>query len=451
MSFSFKSERFQELCQYALDKAKALGATDSSAEFSESVGQSINVRKGEVETVEQTRDRSFEITVYVGKRKGDASSSDFNKAAIDAVIEKAIDIAKYTAEDPCAGLPDPKTYCKSPRTDLDIYHPWKLSTAKAVSKALEAEQAALDYSPKIRNSEGATVSTEDSHFYMANSNGFSAGFPGSQHYISVTTIAQDKRSKTSPMFRDYWYSSNSNPKKLNKPKLIGQKAAERAVSRLGARKISTRQCPVLFEPRMAASLLRHYVRALYGSSLYRENSFLLDSMGKQVWASHLSVKDDPFVVGGAGSSPFDDEGCKVKARTVVKKGVVNGYFLSTYSARKLNLETTGNSGGEHNLIVTSTKTVPGGLDAMLKKMGTGLLVTEAMGQGVNPVTGDYSRGVFGYWVENGVIVHPVEEITIASNLKDMFANLVAIGDDFDWVGNKWISSMLIESMTVAGN
>lgn len=451
MTFSFKSERFQELCEYALQKAKSLGATDSTAEFSESVGQSINVRLGEVETIEQTRDRGFEMTVFVGKRKGDASSSDFNKEAIDAVIEKAVDIAKYTAEDSYAGLPDPTTYCKRPRSDLEIHHPWKLSTAKAIEKALEAEQAALDYSSKIRNSDGASVSTEQSHFYMASSNGFAGGFPSSSHHISVSAIAQEKKSKNSPMYRDFWYSSNVNPKKLAKPKSIGNKAGERATARLGARKISTRQCPVLFEPRMAASLLGHYVRALYGTALYRENSYLLDSMGKKVWASHLSVKDDPFVPGGAGTSPFDEEGCKVKARTVVKKGEVNGYFLSTYSARKLNLESTGNCGGTHNLIVSSTKATPGGLSGMLALMGTGLLVTETMGQGVNPVTGDYSKGAFGYWVENGVIVHPVEEITIASNLKDMFANVVAVGDDFDWVSNKWISSMLIETMTVAGN
>lgn len=451
MTFSFKSERFQELCEYALKKAKSLGATDSSAEFSETVGQSIDVRKGEVETIEQTRDQSFEMTVYVGKRKGEASSSDFNLDAIDAVIEKAIDIAKYTAEDPFNGLPEPDTYCKRPRTDLEIFHPWKLPTSKAIKKALQAEQAAFDYSPKIRNSDGATISSENSHFYMANSNGFCGGYPDSEHYISVTTIAQDKKSKSSPMCRDYSYSLNTNPKDLRKPELIGEMAAQRAVARLGARKISTRQCPVLFEPRIATSLIKHYIQAIYGKSLYREDSFLIDSMGTQVWAPHISIKDDPYVLGGIGSSPFDSEGCKVKARTIVKRGVVNGYLLSTYSGKKLNMATTGNCGGEHNLILSSSKTIKGGLNAMLKKMDTGLLVTEAMGQGVNPVTGDYSRGAFGFWVEKGVIVHPVEEITIAGNLKDMLFNVVAVGDDFEWIGNKWVSSMLLESMTVAGN
>ncbi|MDX1668336.1 MAG: metallopeptidase TldD-related protein, partial [Limnobacter sp.] len=325
------------------------------------------------------------------------------------------------------------------------------STAKLIEKALTAEQAALDVSKKIRKSDGATVATEVSQFYMANSRGFAGGYPSSDHHISVSPIAQEKKSKNSPMYRDFWYSSELDPKKLAKPASIGKTAAERALARMGARKISTRQCPVLFEPRMAAGLIRHFLGAISGGAQFRESSFLLNSLGQQAWASHLTIKEDPFIPGGRGSSPFDGEGVKVKARTLLKSGVVNGYLLNTYSARKLDMKSTGNDGGAHNLLVSSKQTVPGGFKAMLKKMGTGLLVTEAMGQGVNSVTGDYSRGAFGYWVENGAIVHPVEEITIAGNLKDIYMGLVAIGDDFEWVGNKWVSSMLIEQMTVAGN
>jgi PmbA protein len=450
MGFSFKSETFQELTEYALKKAKSLGATDCAVDISEAVGQSVSVRMGEIETIEHTRDKSFGVSVFKGKKRGNASSSDFSLEAIDSAIRAALDIAKYTAADKFAGLPDEENISKRHR-DLDLYHPWNLSTAKAVEKALTMEQAAFDVSKHIRNSDGANVSTESGHFYAANSKGFKGGYPYSRHSLSVSPIAQAKKSKDSPMQRDFWYSSERKAKDLAKPAKIGAYAAQRALARLGSKPITTRNCPVIFEAPIAASLVSHYVGAVSGSSLYRKTSFLLDSLGKQVWAPHITIKEDPFIEGAHGSSPFDEEGVKVKARTVVKKGVCNGYFLSSYSARKLGMETTGNAGGTHNLILTSTKTVSGGLDALLKTMGTGLLVTEMMGQGVNGVTGDYSRGAFGYWVENGIIVHPVEEITIAGNLKDMLANIVAVGDDAYWRGSKHVGSILIESMTVAGN
>ncbi|MBU0783276.1 MAG: metalloprotease PmbA [Gammaproteobacteria bacterium] len=450
MGFSFKSETFQELTDYALKKAKSLGATDCAVDISEAVGQSVSVRMGQIETIEHTRDKNISLSVFVRNKRGNASSSDFSLQAIDSAIQAALDIAKYTASDKFAGLPDEANLAKRHR-DLDLYHPWNLSIAKAVEKALAMEQAAFDVSKQIRNSDGANVSTEAGHFFAANSRGFRGGYPYSEHSLSVSLIAQAKKSKDSPMQRDYWNSSDRNARNLAKPAKIGAYAAQRALARLGSRPINTGNCPVIFEAPVAASLLNHYIRAVSGASQYRKTSFLLNALGKQVWAPHITIKEDPFIAGAHGSSPFDEEGVKVKARTVVKKGVCNGYFLSSYSARKLGMETTGNAGGTHNLILSSTKTVSGGLDALLKTMGTGLLVTEMMGQGVNGVNGDYSRGAFGYWVENGIIVHPVEEITIAGNLKDMLANIVAVGDDSYWRGSKYVGSILIESMTVAGN
>ncbi|MFN4328038.1 MAG: metalloprotease PmbA [Limnobacter sp.] len=450
MAFGFKSETFQELTEYALKKAKALGATDCAVDISEGVGQSVNVRLGKVETIEHTRDKSLGVSVFVGQRRGNASSSDFSLTAIDSTIQAALDIARYTAEDPYAGLPDADVLSRRHR-DLDLFHPWKLSTAKAVEKALVMEQAALDFSPKIRNSDGANVSLETGHFFSANSRGFRGGYPYSRHSLSVSPIAQAGRRKDSPMQRDYWYSSERNAKNLAKPATVGKIAAERAVARLGARPISTRKCPVIFEGRVATSLISHFVGAVSGSSLYRKTSFLLDSLGQQVWAPHITLKEDPFIAQAHGSSPFDDEGLKIKPRTVVRKGVVEGYFLSTYSGRKLGMPSTGNAGGAHNLILSSSRMVAGGLQGLIEQMGTGLVVTEMMGQGVNGVTGDYSRGVFGYWVENGVIVHPVEEITIAGNVKDMFKGIVAMADDAQWWGSKHMGSVLIDSMTLAGN
>jgi PmbA protein len=450
MGFSFKSETFQELSDYTLKKAKLLGATDCVVQIVEDMGQSVSVRMGKIETIERTRNKSLNIKVYSGKSTGEASTSNFSLTAIDSVVQAALDIARFTASDEFAGLPDEANLSKRHR-DLDLCHPWNLSTAKALDKALAMEQAAFDMSNKIRNSDGANVSTELGYLFMANTKGFKGGYPYSEHSMSISPIAQNQKSKNSPMQRDFWYQSERDYRNLAKPEKIGEYAAQRALARLGSKPISTRNCPVIFEAPIAGNLLTHYVRALSGVSLYQKSSFLLNAMGTLVWAPHITIEEDPFIPGAMNSSPFDNEGVKVRKRTIVKKGKCNGYFLSSYSARKLGMQTTGNYGGNHNLILKSTKVVPGGLNALLRTMGTGLLVTEMIGQGVNAVTGDYSRGAFGYWVENGIIVHPVEEITVAGNLKNMLANIVAVGDDVCSRQGKVLGSLLIESMTLSGS
>jgi PmbA protein len=332
--------------------------------------------------------------------------------------------------------------------DLRLYYPWPISAEEAVEIAQRCEAAAFAVDKRITNSEGAGVYAHQSHFISANSRGFVGGYPYSRHTISVAPIA----GKGANMQRDDWYSSTRDPNRLARPEDIGRYAAERALARLNARKLDTRKCPVLFEAPLAAGLLGSFVQAISGGALYRKSTFLLDSLGKEVFAPHINIVEDPHVIGAVGSSPFDDEGVKTMRRDVVKDGVVQGYFLSTYSARKLGMKTTGNAGGSHNLSLTSALTQPGDdFRGMLKKLGTGLLVTELMGQGVNYVTGDYSRGASGYWVENGEIQYPVEEITIAGNLKEMFRQIVAIGTDTLIRGTKETGSILVESMTVAGN
>ncbi len=449
MSFNYTEESFKQLTEYAINFAKKLGATDSSINVSEDIERTITVRMGNVETIETARDLSITASVYIGKKSGHATTCVLHESAVEETVKKAYEIAKLINEDPFSGLPDAEMLCKRPRT-LDLYFPWKLSTAKAIEKALVAEEAALNFSNKIRNSDGATISNSESHFFMQNSLGFKGGYPTSGHSISVAPIAQRKKGEVEGMQRDYFYSSKRNPKHLMKPKVVGELAAQRTVARLGAKKIATRECPVVFEPRLAAGLIKSYLRAVSGEPLYQKRSFLLDSLGHRVWAPHITLKEDPFLAEGFGSSPFDHEGVKVKPRILVKKGVVQGYLLSTYTGRKLNLPTTGNRGGAHNIELSSTQMVSGGLNGLLKEMGTGFLVTGLMGQGVNLITGDYSRGAFGYWVEKGEIAYPVEEMTLASNLKDMLANLVLIGDDFEWIGECYTSSLMIRSMVLAG-
>ncbi len=451
MSFSYTKKQLQSLTEFALDQAKRLGATDCVTDVSESVGLSVNVRCGQVETIEHTRDKSLGLTVYVGQRRGHTASSDFSEDAIIKSVQAAMDIARFTAEDDCAALPDDDQFEHKPK-NLDLFHPWDIDTEKAVELALVVEGAALGTSPMIRNSDGASVSTEMGQFMAANSRGFRGGYPYTRHSFGVSPIAQAKKSKNSPMHRDYWYSSSRVAAELSDPRAVGQYAAERALSRLGARSIPTQQCPVLFEAPLACGLLGSFVHAVSGGALYRQSSFLLDHLGKQVWADHIDIREDPHQKRAMGSAPFDEEGVKTHKRDVVTEGVLDGYFLSCYTARKLGMKTTGNAGGSHNLILTSRDTKrKHDLAAMLKKMGTGLFVTELMGQGVNYVTGDYSRGVFGYWVENGVIAYPVEEITIAGNLADMFKQVVAVGSDVVTRGTKQCGSILIESMTVASN
>ena len=444
--FSHSRAQFEHLVDSAIAHAKHLGATDAAAEASEGCGLSVSVRKGELENVERNRDKSLGITVYVGQRRGNASTSDFSQAAIERTVQAAFDIARFTAEDPFAALPDEGLIAREHR-DLDLFHPWAIDSEGATALALRCEAAAMATDKQITNSEGASVSAQQSHFFSAHTHGFRGGYASSRHSLSVAPIA----GKGDDMQRDYWYSSMRHAGDLASPEAVGRYAAQRSLSRLHARKMATTSCPVLFESPLAAGLLGGLVHALSGGALYRQSSFLMDSLGKQVAAKHLNVSEDPFVMRGKGSSPFDEEGVKVQSRQVLHNGQVEGYFLSSYSARKLGMQTTGNAGGSHNLVMTSSLTrASDDLDAMLRKLGTGLFVIELMGQGINYVTGDYSRGASGFWVENGQIAYPVQEITIAGNLKDMLLGIEAVGSDAYTYGGKTVGSVLINRMKVAG-
>jgi PmbA protein len=444
--FTYSQDQLKQLANDVLGFARKQGASDASVEISEGGGLSVSVRKGQVETIEQNKDKGIGVTVYCGQRRGHASTSDFSSDSLRATVEAAYNIARFTAEDDAAGLPDAELLEMAPR-DLRLCYPWMISAEEAVVLAQRCEAAAFEVDPRITNSEGASVYVQQSHFVAANSLGFCAGYPFSRHTLSVAPIA----GKGSKMQRDDWYSSARDPKKLANPEKVGRYAAERALARLNARKLDTRTCPVLFEAPLAAGLLGAFVQATSGGALYRKSTFLLDTLGKQVFPDHIQIVEDPHLVGGVGSAPFDEEGVKTVRRKVVSDGVLQGYFLSSYSARKLGMQTTGNAGGSHNLeIVSSSTKQADDFAGMLRKMDRGLLVTELMGQGVNYVTGDYSRGASGYWVENGVIQYPVEEITIAGNMRDMFQAIVAVGNDVLTRGNKSTGSILIEKMVVAG-
>ena len=448
--FSYSRPFFEDLVDTALGHAGKLGASDAAAEASEACGLSVSVRKGELENVERNRDKSLSVSVYVGLRRGNASTSDFSRAAIEQTVQAAYDIARFTAEDPMAGLPDADDIAPASdlANELELFFPWAVTSEQAAELAMRCEQAALQTDRRITNSEGAAVSAQQSHFFSAHTHGFRGGYASSRHSISVAPIA----SIGDDMQRDAWYSSMRDAGELASAQAVGRYASERALSRLGARKISTRQCPVLFESPTAAGLLGAFVQAVSGGALYRKSSFLLDCLGKQVMAKHLDIAEDPFIKRGKGSSPFDDEGVRVAPRNVVEAGRVKGYFLSSYTARKLGLRTTGNAGGSHNLTLRSRLTAPGDdLDAMLRKLGRGLFVTELMGQGVNYVTGDYSRGASGFWVENGRIAYPVHEITIAGNMKNMLKDIEAVGADAYNFGSKTVGSILIGNMKLAGN
>ena len=447
--FSYSRAFFEDLVDTAIQHAKKLGATDAGAEASEGTGLSVSVRKGELETVERNRDKSLGVSVYLGQRRGNASTSDFSRAAIERTVQAAYDIARFTAEDPAAGLPDEADIATAAESrDLDLFHPWPITSEQAAGIALACERAAFAVDRRVTNSEGASVSAQQSHFFAAHTHGFRGGYASSRHSISVAPIA----GRGDGMQRDYWYSSMRDARELASPEAVGRYAAERALSRLKSRKIATRECPVLFESPLAAGLLGGFVQAVSGGALYRKTSFLLDSLGQPVFPDHIDIDEDPFVPRGKGSSPFDEEGVRVQPRKVVDGGRVQGYFLGTYSARKLGMKTTGNAGGSHNLTLSSRLTRPGDdLDEMLRKLGTGLFVIELMGQGVNYVTGDYSRGASGFWVENGQIAYPVHEITIAGNLREMLKGIQAVGADAYNYGAKTVGSVLIDRMTVAGS
>jgi PmbA protein len=448
--FSYSRSFFEGLVDSALAHAKKLGATDAAAHASEGCGLSVSARLGELENVERNRDKSLGITVHLGQRRGNASTSDFSQAAIKQTVQAAFDIARFTAEDPFAALPDEADIARpeEQRTDLELFFPWTITSEQAAQIALKAEAAAFAVDKRITNSEGAGVSAQQSHFFSAHTHGFRGGYASSRHSLSVSPIA----GRGDDMQRDAWYSSQRDALELASPEAVGRYAAERALSRLRARKIATTECPVLFESPLAAGLLGSFVQAVSGGALYRKSSFLLDSLGKSVFPKHIDILEDPFIKRGKGSSPFDDEGVRVQARSVVEAGKVQGYFLGSYSARKLGMKTTGNAGGSHNLTLTSRLTRAGDdLDAMLQRLGTGLLVTELMGSGVNYVTGDYSRGASGFWVENGRIAYPVHEITIAGNMKAMLKGIVAVGSDAYNYGAKTVGSILINKMKVAGS
>ena len=452
--FAYTRDQFQQLAEDALALARTLGASEAGAEVSEGVGLSVSVRKGEVENVERNRDKSLGVTVYVGKRRGNASTSDFSRTALEQTVRAAHDIARFTAEDPAAGLPEVEdlAFGAAAVRDLDLFHPWPIVAEQAVEIAQRCEAAALEVDRRITNSDGAGVSVQQSHFIMANSRGFRGGYASSRHSLSVAPIASLPGKGGDDMQRDAWYTSMRSPDDMAAPEAVGRYAAERALSRLRSRKIATAEVPVLFESTVAAGLLGSLVQAVSGGALYRKSSFLLDSLGKQVLAPHLDVHENPHIPRGKGSSPFDDEGVTTRPRDVVQGGVLQGYFLSSYSARKLGMRTTGHAGGSQNLTLTSRLTQPGDdLEAMLRKLHRGLFVIELMGQGVNQVTGDYSRGAAGFWVDQGRIVHPVHEITIAGNLRDMLKGIVAVGADTYTSGTKTLGSVLVERMKLAGS
>jgi PmbA protein len=441
--FSYTRAQLEALARLVIDHATASGATAADTEISESTGLSVTVRKNEIETIEYTKDKGVGVTVYIGRRRGHASTSDLGEVALRNTVEKALTIARYTAEDACARLPDADRLAKS-APDLDLFHPWPISVEEAAGIARATEAAALAVDRRLTNSEGATVNAHQAHFIYANSLGFCDGYASSRHGLSVAVIGED----AGAMQRDYWYTTARLAAELESPEDVGRRAGERTVRRLNGRKLDTRTCPVVFEAPVATSLIGHYVAAVSGGSLYRKSSFLLDSLGREVFAPLVNIREMPHIRRALGSAPFDAEGVATRERDVVRNGVVEGYFLSTYSACKLGMTTTGNAGGNHNLIVAPTG---GDLSALLQTMGTGLLVTELLGHGANMVTGDYSRGAAGFWVENGQIQYPVEEITIAGNLGEMFKGIVAIGSDVDRRGSKQVGSILIDRMTVAGH
>ncbi|HEV2007365.1 MAG TPA: metalloprotease PmbA [Burkholderiales bacterium] len=441
--FSSDQAQLRQLAADVLKYAREHGASACEVEVSEGFGQTVTVRRGEVETIEYNRDKGIGVTVYIGKRRGHASTSDFSPHAMRATAGAALSIAKFTASDDYAGLADADLLARE-IPDLDLFHPWNLPVERAIELAQACEGAAFAVDKRIANSEGASVSLQQSHFAYGNSLGFIGGYPSSRHWISCAVIA----GKGDAMQRDDWYASARDSSELEAPEAIGKIAGERAIQRLGAKKIATTEVPVLFEAPVAATLLGHFVSAVSGGSLYRKSSFLIDSLGKEIFAPLVEISDDPHIARGLASSPFDEEGVASRRRKVVERGVIQGYFLSSYSARKLGMKSTGNAGGNYNLLLKDT-----GLDLaqLLKKMGRGLLVTEMLGHGINMVTGDYSRGAAGFWIENGAIAYPVQEITIAGNLKDMFRNIVAVGNDIVKRGSKQCGSVLIERMTVAGD
>jgi len=439
---SARQAQLEQMVNDLLKEARQQGASAAEAAVSSDSGLAINVRKGEVETIEHTRDQGLGITVYFGQCKGTASTSDFKPEAIRDTVRAACNIARFTNDDPCSGLADADRMATD-IPDLDLYHPWDITPEDAIELGTRCESAALKLDPRISNTEGASVNSHSGLHVYGNSHGFIGGYPSSRHSLSCSVIGQQNGS----MQRDYWYTVSRDAKDLESEFDVGRKAGERTLARLGARKLSTRQAPVIFRADIAGSLLRSLISAISGSSLYRKASFLLDHLGEPIFPAHIQIQEQPRIPGGLGSASFDSEGVATYDKSIIQDGTLQTYLLGSYSARKLGLQSTANAGGVHNLSIT-----PGeqDLDGLLREMGTGLLVTEMMGHGVNMVTGDYSRGAAGFWVEQGEIQFPVEEITIAGNLKQMFAQLLAVGSDEERRSSIRTGSLLIEQMTIAG-
>ncbi|MFO8024200.1 metalloprotease PmbA [Thiohalophilus sp.] len=435
--------RYEQIVADLLAEAQRLGASAAEAALSIESGLSVTVRLGEVETVEHNRDKGLGITVYFGHSKGSASTSDFSPGAVRETVRAACDIARYTEEDPCAGLA-PAALMATDIPELQLYHPWALETPEAIERALACETVAREHDSRITNSEGASITSHSGLRVYANSHGFIGAYPSSRHSMSCTVIGQDE----SGMQRDYWYTLARDPQQLDSAESVGVRAAERTVARLGARKIPTCQVPVMFEADVARGLLGHLVRAISGGALYRNASFLVDARGQQLFPERVHVDERPHLPGALGSAPFDNEGVATAPRTLIEAGVLQGYVLDSYSGCRLGLPTTGNAGGVHNLYINHDAL---DREQLIKKMDRGLLVTDVMGQGVNTVTGDYSRGAAGFWVENGQIQYPVDEVTLGGRLQDMYRGLQAVGNDTDARGNIITGSWLIDNLTVAGD
>lgn len=435
-------DRFENILQDLLIEAKKQGATDAEAGLNIESGLSVTARLGDVETIEHHRDQGLGVTVYIGQRKGSASTTDLGASSIRETVSAACSIARYTSEDECAGLPD-KARLATEFPELELYHPWSVDAEEAIALAIECEDAARSWHKEISNSEGATVNSHQGLRILGNTLGFAHGYSTTRHSLSCSVLGQ----RGDSMQRDYWYSVARNAKNLESAVEVGSKAAERTIRRLEGRILSTRRCPVLYSAEVASGLLGSLISAVSGGNLYRKSSFLLDSLGKKIFPDFIHIHERPHIRNALGSAPYDAEGVATANRDIVVDGILRSYVLGSYSARKLGMETTGNAGGVHNLTI---ETGDKDFEGLLKQMHNGLLVTELIGQGVNMVTGDYSRGAAGFWVENGEIQYPVEEITIAGNLKDMFMGIVAVGKDIDYRGNIRTGSILVEQMAIAG-
>lgn len=434
--------QYLEIAKEMLAYAKQKGASQAEVALHASIGLNVTVRLNEVETLEFNRDKAVGVTVYLGKQKGSASTTDISAASLKSTVEAACDLAKLTEPDPFSGLADIHEMAKD-IPDLDLYHPWDLTVDNAVALAKTCESSALSVDKKITNSEGATLASSQGFHVYANSHGFLGAYPASRHSLSCMVIARDPQG----MERDYQYTVSRQKELLSKAQTVGLEAATRALKRLSAKKLPTQRLPVIFHASIASSVIGHFLSAISGGRLFRKSSFMLDSLHKKYFPDNIQISERPHILAGIGSAPFDSDGVATKDKELVKDGVIASYILSAYSARKLNLLNTGNAGGTHNIFITPTQ---GDFDSLLKTMGRGLVVTELMGQGINLVTGDYSRGAAGFWVEHGEIQYPVHEITIAGNLQNMFKQLIGVGSDIDKRGSIQTGSLLIEEMTLAG-